>query len=108
MNLIGAVVVVLLPIFTAKILSDYGLKEMFLFLAGINFVTIIMAISYIPLLPGNQNERKRDRIRESFGLEVLRKRKFAFWCLASAFGMFGYLIPVVNIVNFKFKYKTLI
>ncbi len=32
-------------------------------------------------------------------MEVLRKPKYVVWCVATFVGMFGYLIPIVNIVR---------
>jgi len=34
---------------------------------------------------------------------VFRKRNFNFWLLATFCGMFGYLIPIVNIVSVFFR-----
>ncbi|CAF0800646.1 unnamed protein product [Brachionus calyciflorus] len=103
MNLIGAIIVVLLPILTSKIIHNYSLKGIFLFLSLLNFGTVLMAFTYIPLLPVHKHEKIIHQIKSSFGLEVFKKPKFAVWCIASFFGMFGYLIPIVNIDHHSIK-----
>ena len=103
MNLIGAGVVVVLPILTALMLEKYSLTETFYFLSGVNFVTAIMTISYKPQFPDDKKENIPTRIKKSFGVKVLKKKKFVFWCVCTLIGMFGYLIPIVNIVIYSKK-----
>lgn len=98
MNLIGAIVVVLLPIFTSNLIDNYGLKATFLFLSILNFVTMLMAMTYRSMIPVVNHDKKRKKLKSSFGLEVIKKPKFVVFCVASFFGMLGYLIPIVNIV----------
>lgn len=97
MNFFAAILVVVFPILTSLTLDHYGLAETFYFLSAVNFLAALMALTYIPLLPQTRKESKLKRIKQSFGLKVFKKRKFTVWCIASLFGMFGYLIPVVNI-----------
>lgn len=98
MNFIAAIIVVLLPIFTSIIIEHHGLVKTFYFLTAISLVTVLMTLSYRPLLPIEQNQKSIEKIKSSAGLEIFKKKKFLIWCIASFFAMFGYLIPVVNIV----------
>lgn len=104
MNLIGSIVVVLLPILTSNLIDNYGLKKTFLFLSFLNFFTMLMAMTYKPMIPVANHEKKIHKLKSSFGLEVIKKPKFIVFCVASFFGMLGYLIPIVNIV---FVYKKI-
>ena len=103
MNGFAAILVVIFPILTSIILDKYGLAETFYFLGGINFLAGLAAFTYIPLLPQIRKESVSSRIKQSFGLKVFKKHKFSIWCIASLFGMFGYLIPVVNIDHHSIK-----
>ena len=107
MNLIGAGVVIVLPILTALMLERYSLTEAFYFLSGVNFVTALMAISYKPQLPDDKKDSIPSRIKKSLGVKVLKKKKFVFWCVCTLIGMFGYLIPIVNIVIYSKNMKFL-
>jgi hypothetical protein len=100
MNFVTAVIVVILPIFFSMILEKYSLFETFYFLAFLNLITIFMAFTYKPIIiTSDKNEKKIQRIKNSFGLEIFKKKKFLIWCIASIVCMFGYLIPVVIIVS---------
>lgn len=103
MNFFAAILVVVFPILTSIILDKYNLAEAFYFLAGVNLIAALMALTYIPLLPQNKKESKLKRVKQSFGLKVFKKKKFSIWCIASLFGMLGYLIPVVNIDHHSIK-----
>ena len=98
MNLIGAIIVVIFPILTHEIIDHYSLKGIFIFLSALNFITALMALTYIPVIPVQKHETQLNQFKSSFGLEILKKPKFSVWCIASFFGMLGYLIPIVNIV----------
>jgi len=50
-------------------------------------------------LPSSRGETVGRRVRESMGSGVWKRPRYAVWCLATAVGMFGYLIPIVNIVS---------
>ena len=101
MNLIGAVIVISLSFIISRIINSYSLTGIFYFLSALNLVTILSAFSYKPLIRHDQNISKLKRIKNSFGLEILRKKKFVVWCVASFIGSFGWLIPIVNIVSYE-------
>ncbi|RNA38147.1 monocarboxylate transporter 10 [Brachionus plicatilis] len=103
MNSIGAIVVVILPIFTSQLLDNYGLKATFLFLSILNFITMFMAMTYKPMIPVINHEKRIHKLKSSFGLDVFEKPKFIIFCIASFFGMLGYLIPIVNIDHHSIK-----
>ena len=101
---LSAIIIVLLPTFTSMILNHLGLQEAFYFLAVLNFISALCCTTYISLLPSPNYSSLSERVKEGFGLEVWKKPKFGIWCIATFFGMFGYLIPIVNIVsNYFFK-----
>jgi hypothetical protein len=87
-----------LPIFTSIILDKAGLKESFYFLAALNFISALCCLTYTPMIPKLENISISNRVKECFGLEVFKKKNYLIWCLATFIGMFGYLIPIVNIV----------
>lgn len=94
-----AIIIVLLPTVTSIILNRIGLTVAFYFLAALNSLTILCCATYKPLLPDNKEMSVRNRLKDAFGIEVLKKPKYVVWCVATFFGMFGYLIPIVNIVS---------
>lgn len=95
---ISAIIIVLLPTFTSIILNKLGLTECFYFLAILNFLSALACMTYTSRLPNSHGETIVNRIKESMGIDVWKKPKYAVWCLATFVGMFGYLIPIVNIV----------
>jgi MFS family permease len=103
MNLLSAIIVILIPICTAEILNSHGLRGTFIFLTALNFVTIFLSLTYIPLLPKQKHDSKLKRIRKSLGLKVLIKKEFVIWSFCSLIGQFGYLIPIVVIVSYIIK-----
>jgi MFS family permease len=99
MSFIGAILVVFIPIITDLIIKKHGLSATFFFLAGLNCITIFMVFTYRPVLRSAHKKSKLETIKQSFGFEILKKRRFIIWCIASFIGMLGYLIPIVNIVS---------
>jgi MFS family permease len=92
MNFGAAIIVVLLPIFTAPIINNYGIVSTFYFLASLNFATFLLGFLFIPQLPNqNKNERLIVKIKESFGLEIFKMKKFNVWCVASFIGNLSFL-----------------
>ena len=98
MNFVAAVVVIVLPVLMGALLRNVGLKATFFFLSSVNAITVLAAFLYKPLLPLSKGKLK-DKVRESFGLEIFKRRGYVVWCVASLIGMFGYLIPLVCIVS---------
>ena len=99
MSGLSSIIMIVLPTITGVMLRRFGLKETFLVLGAINFVTIIMAFSYRPLLPAsNTDVSLYSRLKESFGLAVFRKRNFIIWTIGGLIGFFGYMIPIFYIV----------
>jgi MFS family permease len=98
MTFIGTIVIVILPVCTAPILEKFGLKEAFYFLSAVNSITILMALTYKSTLPNNRKENFMDRIKKSFGLEILKSKDFLVWCVGSIIGQFAYLTPIIIIV----------
>ncbi len=107
MSFIGAFIVVIIPIVSDLIINKYGLAATFYFLAGLNSLTIFMAFTYRPVLRLSQKKTKFEKIKQSFGVEILKKRRFIIWCIASFIGTLGYLIPIVNIVSCAKEFNNL-
>jgi len=105
MSFIGAIIVVLIPIFTDLIINKYGLAATFYFLAGLNCLTIFMAFTYRPVLRSTETKTKKEKIKQSLGIDILKNRRMIIWCIASFIGTLGYLIPIVNIVSSKIYVK---
>ena len=100
MNVVGAIVVIVLPILMGYFLRAYGLTATFYFLSAVSAGSIVMAGLFKPVLPLNQGSFT-SKVKESFGLEIFKRRGYVVWCLASFVGMFGYLIPLVCIVSIE-------
>lgn len=99
-NAAASVIVVVLPIISSIILNKYGLRETFLFLAVLNVVAAMLCMTYRSLLPTNRaNITFSQRLKKSFGVKVFKKLNYNIWLLGTFCGMFGYLIPIVNIVS---------
>ena len=107
MNFFAAALVVVFPIILSAFLNNYGLKEAFYFLAASNFLAAVLSLMFKPMLPKSTEMKLIPRIKESFGLEVLKNKNFLIWCVASFIGMLGYLIPVINIVRNQFYIKLI-
>ncbi len=102
MNAFSSFIVVMLPILTSMILNKFNLSVTFCFLAGMNFFGAIMCLTYKPNLPITaKNASFMIRFKQSFGLKIFRLPKFVVWCIASFFGIFGYLIPIIVMVDIK-------
>ena len=102
MNVITAVVVVVLPISTSWSLENFGLKYTFYYFTVLNFFTALLSFTFKPILKNDKNISKVKKVKNSFGKDIFKKPNFIIWCVASIVCMFGYLIPVVNIVSKRF------
>ncbi len=101
-----AIIIVVLPIFTSIILDKAGLRQAFQFLALLNLFSAFMCFTYKPLLPrDNHKESISSRIKQIFGLQVFKSKRYLVWVFATAIAVFGYLIPIVNIVRKQFIYS---
>ena len=99
MNALASVIVVLLPICISSILHSHNLSEAFLFLAFLNIIASLFSITYIAQLPMNNDQVSMlVKVKQSFGLRILRMPRYVLWCIASFIAMFGYLIPIITIV----------
>lgn len=101
MSGLSAIVIIILPIMTAKILRDFGLKETFYFLAALNLVTVLMAFTFRPILPNNTDATFVSRLKDSFGMEVFKNMDFVIWCAAGFIAIYGYMIPIVYVDHFS-------
>ena len=101
MSGLSAIVIIILPIATAIILREYGLKETFYFLAALNLVTVLMALTFRPMLPNNRDATFVSRLRDSFGMEVFKNVDFVIWCVAGFIAIYGYMIPIVFVDHFS-------
>ena len=124
-NSIAAVIVVLLPYIISLILESTGLKEGFYFLSFLNLIASLMCLTYRTTIHSSctTNATLANRIKESFGLEVLKEKQFLVWCSATFIGktfdttqisvqnkynhkfhllsgILGYLIPIIVIVSY--------
>jgi len=103
MNFVTAIIVCILPITTSWSLEKYGLKYTFYYFTMLNFITVLLSFTFKPILKNDKNLTKHQKFKNSFGKEIFKKSKFIIWCVASIVCMFGYLIPVVNIVSVNFN-----
>ncbi len=106
MNFVGSLIVIVLPILTSTFLDKFGLKEMFFLLSGMNFITIICAMTYKSQMPNPNRDIEKtiwNRVKSSFGIDIFKNKQFIMWGLTSLICLFGYLIPIVNIVRFNKK-----
>ncbi len=103
MNFVTAIVVVILPLTTSWSLEKYGLRYTFYYFTLLNFLTVLLSFTFKPILRKDKNMTKIQKIKKSFGKEIFKKSKFIIWTVASIVCMFGYLIPVVNIVSYMFS-----
>lgn len=98
-NSLGSIIVVIMPIISDTMINKYGLKETFLLLAGMNVLSAALCLTYREVIPNNKKESFILRMKKSFGVDVFKNRNYNIWLIATFFGMFGYLIPIVNIVS---------
>jgi hypothetical protein len=103
MNLGSSVIVIIFAVLSSKMFDAIGLSNTFFVLAALTFPTIILSILYKPVIPKENEGFKKSnclmKIRESFGIRVLKKRKFLIWGISSAIGFFGAIIPILTIVS---------
>ncbi|RNA11488.1 monocarboxylate transporter 10-like [Brachionus plicatilis] len=100
MNLIGSIIIVILPIFTSIIINAYGLKTTFFFLTALNAVPIFLVMSFKSRLPKPKDLTLKKELKNSLGIDVLRKKMFVAWCFITFIGKFGYFIPILNIDHY--------
>ena len=98
-NFLSAVIICCLLLITSLIFDSYGLKEAFIIFACMHVLSALLCLTYKSKLPEVVNLTKIDKLKRSFGIEVLKKPKFLIWCIASFIGTFGYFMPIVNIVR---------
>ena len=106
MSGISSIIIIALPIATAQFLRRFGLKETFYLLAAFNLVTVLMALTFKPILKTSSDITFVSRLKDSFGIEVFKKRNFIIWCASGLVGIYGYMIPIVYIVSFKSVFET--
>lgn len=103
-NAVASIIVIILPVISSIILKrPNGLQETWWFLAGLNVIAALLCLTYKSLLPNNNHENFVRRLKKSFGIKVFKKRNYNLWLLATFCGMFGYLIPIVNIDHHSIK-----
>lgn len=86
----------ILPPLTYYILEEYDLKHSFYLLALLNVIASLCCLTYRPIIITKSTNIK-DRIKKSFGFDVLRNKKYLIWCGATFIGVLGYIIPIVII-----------
>lgn len=99
----ASVLVVVLPVISREFLNNYGLKETFWFLAGLNVLAAVLSMTYISKLPLANNESIVKRLKKSFGVKVFKHLNYNIWLLGTFIGFFGYFIPIVNIDHHSIK-----
>lgn len=103
MNLGGSCIVIAFAAVSSKMLHAIGVNYTFLVLAGFCLPAVFLCLLYKPRLPSDNIPLNRvnisAKIKESFGIRVLKKPRFLLWSIASAIGFFGFTIPVVTIVS---------
>lgn len=90
---------------TSYILQKYNLEQAFYLLALLNVVASFMCCSYRPVYKASKSKIS-SRIKESFGFDVLKEKKFLIWCAATFVAILGYLIPIVIIVSIRKYFKS--
>ena len=105
-NSLATLVTVVIPVFTDLIRKAFGVKGVFSYLTAVSLVSIFFTLTFKSVLPKNPTESKLKRFKESFGLEVLKKRDFIVWCVGASLGMVGYYVPIMVFVSYK-KYMIL-
>ena len=98
-NFLSAIIIVGMPIITSLLFKSYGLKEAFILFAIMNGLSSLLCLTYKSELPEVENMTKIDKVKQSFGIEVLKNPKFVIWCVASFVGSFGFFMPIINIVR---------
>lgn len=101
---LASLIIASMPYFTSLLIDNYGLPETFYFFTALNLASSFLCLTYIPRLPVDKNLTRNQRIRLSFGTDVFKKPKFVIWCIATSIGMFGWLIPIINIVKTDHSY----
>ncbi len=99
MIFVSAFVIVTLPILTDQILGSHGLRGTFFLLAAINSVSVLMTVSFKSQLPDRHDKTILQHVKSSANVQIFRNVKYTCWLVATFIAMFGYLIPIVNIVN---------
>jgi MFS family permease len=99
MIFVSAFVIVTLPIVTSMVLDQHGLRETFFLLAGITSLTILLTLTFKSQLPNRHEKTVVQHIKSSVDAIIFENRRYICWLVATFIAMFGYLIPIVNIVN---------
>ena len=99
MNLGGAFLTISLPFIVVECLKSIGLANTFTVLAGFSFISALLTLTFKPQIKTNFEEDDwKIRIKKSFGLKILKMKKFKIWTFSVFIGFFGYLIPILVIV----------
>ncbi len=86
-------------------MKKYNLAESFYLLAFLNLVASGMCMTYRSVIVSDVELSVKKRVKQSFGLEVFKKKKYLVWCGATFIGVLGYLIPIVIIVSKKVSFR---
>ncbi len=100
-NCFASIIIVILPYITSLILDKFDLPEAFYFFTCLNLISGLLCFVYTSQLPEIHNLSRTQRIKEGFGLDVFKNYRFVIWCSATFIGLFGWLIPIVNIASLQ-------
>jgi MFS family permease len=100
MNMGASLITITVPILIGECLNKLGLELTWFVLAGLCFVTILCALAFKPLLPKKCLKNECEKIRETFGVEILTNYKFLNWSVACFLGIGGSMIPLLTMVSY--------
>jgi MFS family permease len=100
MNFGGSIIAIGFLLTTSRSLDLFGLKKTFLIFACLTSTTIIASLSFKSVLDSKsqKTEKITSKLKESFGLEVLKRPEFTIWWVSACFYVICFAIATVTIV----------
>jgi len=103
MNAGGSLVVILSAIGMGYMLDNLSLKTTYLIIGGTFFSSFFTSLLYKSQIKRDTTKTFKSRVKESFGIDVLKSRKFLIWSFTAMLGAYGFSIPILTMVKSFFK-----
>ena len=88
---------VLCSLFKKRTNLDFA--KLRLVLASLCCITMFCALTFKPLLPSENWHKPIEKLKKSFGIEILKNYKFLNWSVSCFLGIGGSMIPLLTMVS---------
>ncbi|XP_061479613.1 monocarboxylate transporter 10 [Rhineura floridana] len=94
---------VTLPFLLTVLINSVGLYNTLRILCIFVFVLLLASFTYMPLIPGEKERRKKDKstfsAKRIFNFSIFKVKSYLIWAFGIPVALFGYFIPYVHLLN---------